>query len=369
MAISQLRSALRRPEITPHEDYGFFGPGSVTWKVWSYPTSLTVGFQRAVVIEELDPALVAAVDKTQGIYSRPRTRYDRTLRYFAMVAFADTRSTAQAADVLVKVHSKAVGTDPVTGKKYDANDPQSQLWIQLTGWHSILKAYEMYGPGKLSEAEERQYWAECAVAAELQTCSPDDIPRNREELRAYYERMKPELLGSGIAKKAMHHLLDASVMLPAMPKVFAPANWIVGRTLRAATIATMPRWMREMGGIKQSRLVDAAVVPVMRVAFLLANANTRVKLELLGFLSPMTKPVVAPIFYGVPPTEPVTRTPAEARERYGYDRPSEAHLALRAKQAERVFGEGVAPSEEGIVESEPILGSIGRSSSAARVSA
>ncbi|RNL64856.1 DUF2236 domain-containing protein [Nocardioides marmoriginsengisoli] len=354
-----LPALLRTPEITPHEDYGFFGPDSVTWKVWSYPTSLTVGFQRAVVIEELDPALVAAVDKTQGIYARPRTRYDRTLRYFAMVAFADTRSTSQVADVLVKVHSKAVGTDPVTGRRYDANDPDSQLWIQLTGWHSILKAYEMYGPGKLSEAEERQYWAECAVAAELQTCSPDDIPRTRDELRAYYDRMRPELIGSGIAKKAMHHLLDASVMLPEMPRIFAPANWVVGRTLRAATIATMPRWMRELGGIKQSRLVDLAVVPVMKIAFLLANLNKRVKLELLGFLSPMTKPVVAPIFYGVPPTEPVVRTPAEARELYGYDKPAEAHLELRARQAAKVFDEGVAPSEEGIIESEPILGRTG----------
>jgi uncharacterized protein (DUF2236 family) len=351
-------SLLRKPEITPHEDYGFFGPESVTWKVWSYPTSLTVGFQRAVVIEELDPALVAAVDKTQGIYARPRTRYDRTLRYFAMVAFADTRSTSQAADVLVKVHSKAVGTDPVAGNRYDANDPKSQLWIQLTGWHSILKAYEMYGPGKLSEAEERQYWAECAVAAELQTCSADDIPRTRDELRAYYEEMKPQLLGSGIARKAMHHLLDASVMLPQMPKLFAPVNWVVGRVLRAATIATMPRWMREMGGIKQSRVVDLAVVPVMRIAFLLANANKRVKLELLGFLSPMTKPVVAPIFYGVEPTNAVVRTPAEARALYGYDKPAEAHLELRRKQADRVFSEGAAPSEIGIIESEPILGSI-----------
>ncbi|MET3960222.1 uncharacterized protein (DUF2236 family) [Marmoricola sp. OAE513] len=350
-----------KPEITPHEDYGFFGPDSVTWKVWSYPTSLTVGFQRAVVIEELDPALVAAVDKTQGIYARPRTRYDRTLRYFAMVAFADTRSTSQAADVLVKVHSKAVGTDPVTGKQYDANDPESQLWIQLTGWHSILKAYEMYGPGKLSEAEERQYWAECAVAAELQTCSPDDIPATRAELRAYYEEMKPHLIGSGIARKAMHHLLDASVMLPPMPRVFAPVSWVVGRTLRAATITTMPRWMREMGGIKQSRAVDLGVVPVMKIAFLVANTNKRVKLELLGFLSPMTKPVVAPIFYGVTPTEPVVRTPAEARELYGYDKPAEAHLELRARQAAKVFSEGLAPSEEGIIESEPILGSIDRS--------
>src|SRR5690242_8300673 len=122
----------RRADFAPHEDYGFFGPDSVTWKVWSYPTSLTIGFQRAVVVEELDPALVASVNETQAIFNRPRTRYDRTLRYFAMVMFGDSRSTAKAADVLVKIHSKGVGVDPVTGKNYDANDPHSQLWIHLT---------------------------------------------------------------------------------------------------------------------------------------------------------------------------------------------------------------------------------------------
>ena len=53
-----------RKDVRPAEDYGFFGPGSVTWRVWSYPTSLTVGFQRAVVVEELDPSLVAAVTAT-----------------------------------------------------------------------------------------------------------------------------------------------------------------------------------------------------------------------------------------------------------------------------------------------------------------
>jgi hypothetical protein len=47
---------------------------------------------------------------------------------------------------------------------------------------------------------------------------------------------------------------------------------------------------------------------------------------------------------------------AEARARYGYDRPSEAHQELRASQAERVFGQGASPSDEGLVESEPILG-------------
>lgn len=246
-----------RERVAAHEDYGFFGPDSVTWRVWSYPTSLTIGFQRAVVIEELDPALVAAVTTTQGIYQRPRTRYDRTLHYFALVAFGDSRTTSKVADVLVKVHSKGIGTDPVTGQRYDANDPDSQLWIQLTGWHSILKAYERYGPGKLSPEDEERYWAECAVAADLQTCDPADVPRNREELRAYYERMRPQLLGSDIARAAMDHLLTAELMLPPMPRILRPGAWLVSRVLRAGTIATMPRWMRDLGGLRQSRIVDA----------------------------------------------------------------------------------------------------------------
>jgi uncharacterized protein (DUF2236 family) len=354
-----LPSLLGKPDITPHEDYGFFGPDSVTWKVWSYPTSLTVGFQRAVVVEELDPALVASVDETHAIFDRPRTRYDRTLRYFAMVAFGDSRSTSKAADVLVKVHSKGIGVDPVTGITYDANDPKSQLWIQLTAWHSILKAYEMYGPGKLSAEEEAQYWAECRVAAELQTCDPEDIPRTREGLHAYYEQMRPQLLGSELARNAMQHLLRADVMLPSLPRAFAPVTWVTTFALRAATIATMPRWMRTMAGIKQSRAVDLGIRPVMRIAFALANLNKRAKLALLTFLSPMTRDVVAPILYGVPPEQPVVRTPAEARALYGYDRPAEAHLDLRARQHARVFGDGSKPSDEGIVESEPVLGRIG----------
>ncbi len=344
--------------MQPHEDYGFFGPDSVTWKVWSYPTSLTIGFQRAVVVEELDPALVASVTETHAIFDRPRTRYDRTLRYFALVAFGSSRETSRAADVLVKIHSKGIGTCPVTGIRYDANDPDSQLWIQLTGWHSILLAYERYGPGRLTPEEEAQYWAECAVAAELQTCDPADIPRNREELRAYYERMRPQLLTSGIAKDAMNQLLDARVMLPRLPWFLAPVSWASAFALRKGTVATLPRWVREEAGLEQSRLVDASVRPVLRVAFWLASLNGSVAVQLLRLLSPMTVSVAAPVLLGVPPENPEVLTPAQARERYGYDKPRDAHLELRARQHAKVFGEGAKPSEEGIIESEPVLGRI-----------
>ncbi len=170
----------KRSDVTPAEDYGFFGPGSVAWKVWGYATSLTIGFSRAVVVEELDPNLVASVDRTQDIYQSARgpatTGRSATSRSWRSATAAPPH---RAADVLVKVHSKAIGTEPYGGGRYDANDPDSQLWILVTGWHSVLKAYETYGPGRLTEAEEAQFWAECAVAAELQTllADPADVPR------------------------------------------------------------------------------------------------------------------------------------------------------------------------------------------------
>ncbi|MGH3738715.1 MAG: oxygenase MpaB family protein [Micromonosporaceae bacterium] len=345
----------RRSDVEPAEDYGFFGPESMTWKVWSYPTSLTIGFQRSVVVEEFDPALVAAVTETHGIYDRPRTRYDRTLRYFALVAFGDTRATSKAADVLVKVHSRAVGTEPYSGQPYDANDPASQLWIHLTAWHSILYAYETYGPGRLSPQEEARYWEECAIAAELQTCDPADVPRDRDGIRAYFEAMRPQLVGSEIARDAMRHLLRADIMLPPVPWVLRPLARLFGLVLRAATVATMPRWMRELSGLRQPRVADALVVPLMRIGFALVHLSRRAELLFLGMASPGTVPVLAPVLLGVPPERPETLTPAQARERYGYPRPAEAHRELRQRQRDRALA-GTTPSDEGIRESEPILG-------------
>ncbi|WP_409426543.1 oxygenase MpaB family protein [Mycobacterium sp. SMC-11] len=360
--MSTLRTWLSLPDAEPAEDYGFFGPDSATWKVWSYPTSLSIGFQRAVVIEELDPALVASVDATQAIYDRPRTRYDRTLRYFAMVAFGESRTTAEAADMLVRIHSKAIGVDPVTGAHYDANDPASQMWIHLTAWHSILYAYEKYGPGPLSADEEASYWADCAKAAELQTLDPADVPRTRAGVQAYFDQMRPQLINSDIARRAMAHLLHAEVILPqTLPKLLWPGALVVTAFLRRGTLATMPRWMRKLGGLKAtdtSRVLDALIVPPLSAAFTVLSLSPRVQLMLLRLISPMTLPIGTRVLRAIRPVNPITTTPREAQKRYGYAIPAQAHLEFRAKQSHRVFGEGLAPSDEGLIESQPILGSI-----------
>lgn len=351
-----------RAAIEPHADYGFFGPGSVTWKVWTYPTSLTIGFQRAVVVEELDPALIAAVDQTNAVRYRPRTRYDRTLRYFATISLGDSASAIRASDVLVKIHAKAVGIEPLSGNRYDANDPHSQLWIHLTAWHSILYAYERYGPGRLSPEEESRYWEECAVAAELQTCDPADVPRSREGIRAYFEAMRPRLAGSEAAQSMMDHLLDAEVMMPPVPRLLRPGSWIVSQVMRRATIATMPGWMRRMAGLHQGRVVDALVTPVMRVTFAVLSRSARLQLLFLPLLSPSTVPIAAPVLLGIPPREPEVLTPAQARERHGILPPTEEYARFRALIDERVAARGEAADEVLVAkeagEFEEILGPV-----------
>jgi uncharacterized protein (DUF2236 family) len=319
--------------MRPHEDYGFFGPGSVTWRVWGYPTSLTVGFQRSVVVEELDPFLLAAVEATNKVRYQPRIRYDRTLRYFATVAFGDTRSAVKASELLVKVHANAVGIEPVSGNRYDANDPDSQLWIHLTAWHSILYAYEVYGPGRLAEADEARYWEECAAAAELQTCDPADVPRSRGGIREYFERVRPRLAASEATQAMMDHLLNAEVMFPPLPRIARPGAWIANRALRAATIATMPRWMRDLAGLRQSAAVDAAIRPWMRAQFRAVALSTRLQLAVLGWISPATRPVVEPVFRGLRPRREETLTPGEARERYGSPRPIDLYERLRDRES------------------------------------
>ena len=322
---------IKREDVEPLEDYGFFGPDSVTWKVWSYPTSFAIGFSRAVTIEELDPDLIAAVVASGGVRERTRTRYDRTLRYFALVKFGDTRTATRASDVLVKVHAKAVGTEPLSGNTYDANAPHSQLWIHMTAWHSILKAYEHYGPGKLTAEEEAQYWEECAIAAELQTCDPDDVPRTREGVREYFEYMRPRIAGSEEAQEMMDFLLNVHYVLPEARGPFKPVVWFINKTQRMAIIATMPHWMRRMGGTPQSRVTDALITPFMRLQYRLLNAlPKRLLVSLVRVISPSTVPVVAPMLMNVAPKHAETLTPAQARERYGILKPTEEYARFRA---------------------------------------
>lgn len=359
MALALTRTQLAK-QYEPPADYGFFGPDSVTWKVWSYPTSFILGFVRSVTIEHLDPNLAAAVIQSGGVKYRPHTRYARTLRYFGLVMFGASEPTARAADVLVKVHSKAIGNDPVTHGTYDANKPSSQLWIHVTAWHSILLCYEMFGPGRLTEAEEQQYWAECARAAELQTIDPATVPRSRDEVRQYFEDWRPHLAASEGAQDMVRFILGMDVALPAetgrlVRLVMAPSLAV----LRRGVISTYPHHVRDLLGLKQGRVTDALVRWPLKISHAVVARSVVLTYGLGRFLAPAAFETLAPVILKVKPLNEITMTPREAQAKYGFDIPSEAHSDVRQSQRDRVFGAGEKPSDEGLLESEAHIGSMG----------
>lgn len=327
---------MKRQAVTPHRDYGCFGPGSVTWRVFSYPTSLTVGFQRTVVTEMFEPFLLASVADTQAVTNRPALRYDRTMQYVSTIAFHDSEAAVKASDVLMRIHGQIRGKEPISGQEYDANAPDAQLWIHLTQWHSVLYTYENFGPGPLTPEEDAQYWAECRRAAEFQTINPEDVPRNRAEMRAYYARMRPHLAATENTQVIVDHLLDsARSLLEQTPWYWQPLRPAVRLLSRKATIATLPRWLRKMGGIQQGPIQDALVTTFLRALYRMPVFTPGRQLALLKLLSPQSVPVMAPIILGIPPLKPETVIPAEAWARAGKRLPREQYAEQVASRPAR----------------------------------
>ena len=291
------------------EDQGFFGPDSPTWKVWTHPTAL-IGFQRAVVLEHFDPFLTAAVADNRGIFTDPRGRLDSTLAYFLIAAVCDSRTAIEASELLTRVHARATGVEPISGKRYSANSPDSQLWIHITGWHSVLKCYEMYGPGRLSAEDEARYWADCVTAAELQTCKPSDVPTSRDQVREYYAEVRPRLCSSEKALEGMHYLLRTPY------KNGGFELWAMSRLEAPATIASLPKWMRRVGNFDQLRLIDKLYrLPTKAAVF--AARPPRNSLMVIKRTLPMTHSILKQHYYGQAPALAETVTPARARELHG----------------------------------------------------
>ncbi|WP_280264960.1 oxygenase MpaB family protein [Nocardia wallacei] len=299
------------PTTLRRDDYGFFGPDSPSWKIWTAPTAV-IGFQRAVVLEHFDPFLTAAVADSRGIYSDPRSRLDNTFAYFLIVAIGDGRTAIQASEHLMQVHAEMTGIEPISGQRYAANSPETQLWIHITGWHSVLKAYEMFGPGPLAPEEEARYWQECAIAAELQTCKPQDVPRSREEVRAYFDRVRPRLCSSERAEEGMHHLLWTS------PRNGAGLSYALGsRLLSLASVATLPKWMRRLGDFDRPGIVDLGIkLPAKTLVWMFTRFDKLGLIKAAPYIAPMAGQILEQHVKMEPPTKPETITPAEARALY-----------------------------------------------------
>ncbi|HEY0639438.1 MAG TPA: oxygenase MpaB family protein [Pseudonocardiaceae bacterium] len=237
-------------------DPGLLGPGSVAWRVLGHPMSL-VGGMRALMIQALHPLAMAGVAQHSDYKSRSLDRLRQTAYYVTATAFGDTATAHAAAKRVRAVHRRVRGVDPVTGRPYSAADPDLQIWVHCTEWHSLLAAYRVFA-GPLTEDEQDQYLAEGAVIGSLLGTPRESIPASRSEYREYFERVRPQLCVSEHARQAIEFVIH--------PPVVRETLHLQGpmRLFASAAVALVPRHLRAMAGIDRPWWQDQLAVNAAR---------------------------------------------------------------------------------------------------------
>jgi uncharacterized protein (DUF2236 family) len=228
---------------------------------------MLIGGLRALLVQALNPPTMAAVAEHSNYKEDPWRRLMRTTDYVVTTIYGDTAAAEAAVARVRAVHKRIRGIDPVTGRAYDASDPDLLLWVHAAEVDSFLECYRRYAGG-LSDEDADRYVGEMAAVAELIGVRSQDVPRSVAELSNYMDAQ--ELFASDAAKDAMRFVLFPPVPLPGGRIPDIPGGRLLVIPGRAgysmysiATLAILPKRVR-----KAYRLPPVPLTPPLRMAVL-----------------------------------------------------------------------------------------------------
>ncbi|HTG48799.1 MAG TPA: oxygenase MpaB family protein [Actinomycetota bacterium] len=221
-------------------DDGYFGPDSVSWRVHREVTVL-FGGARALLLQAAHPLVVAGANQT-GMYDRnPWRRLQRTLILTYTITFGTKAEAHAAADKINEVHARINGIDAVTGRPYDALDPELLLYVHACLVDSAL-VFERLTVGELDDRGRQRFHEEQMLAAELVRVPREMIPPTVPELRAWLAAVAAR--GDLLVTEGARRVRDLFEHPP------ADAEWraVLPGVSRLA-FATLPSPVRELYGI------------------------------------------------------------------------------------------------------------------------
>jgi uncharacterized protein (DUF2236 family) len=222
----------------PLGDEGLFGTDSVTWIVHA-DVSMFVGGIAALMLQSLHPRAARIVARSSRFREEPFHRLSRTGSFVAATTYAATPVAEAVIDHVRETHAR-IGAD----------DPDLLTWVHVAEVTSFMAAYRRYAIRPLMPGETDQYFAEMVVVAER--LGARDVPRSGREIRAYYERVRPELAASAESVELMEFVQR--------PIGRDPITRAAHALLVQAAQAQLPGWARELHGIALPPGVDVLVL-------------------------------------------------------------------------------------------------------------
>lgn len=251
--IAQAMGSDRLPDVQythPPGDPGWFGPGSVTWRVHGDP-SMLVGGLSALLLQTLHPLAMAGIADHSNYRKEPLRRLARTSSFVTGTTYGSSDVADRLTETIKAIHRRVRGTAP-DGRPYSADEPELITWVHVTEVASFLRAHQRFVPFPVRGELADRYFHEMAIVA--QKLGASDVPRSRVAVRAYFRGIRPELEASEQALDAIR-FLTAPMRRPPNPFVGIAHQIVV-----QAAVSLLPSWARMMLGVRQPAMLDWAMV-------------------------------------------------------------------------------------------------------------
>jgi uncharacterized protein (DUF2236 family) len=247
-------------------DYGYYGPGSVGWKIGREAVVL-LGGSRAVLMQLAHPLVAMGVSAHSDYMSDPFGRAERTFMHGEWLMFGSMEKARRSAHEINRLHKGVHGTLPIdagaysSGTRYDARYPELLLWVHATLVDTVLLCYELFIE-PLPEAEQNEYYQQSKEVAHLLGLLPRMMPATVRDLRAYVDDM---LHSNRLAATPQARRLVQQVLFPPAPAFLRPAMHLNYQL----TCALLPEPVREIYGFewndRRQRLFDLSAWGVRQV--------------------------------------------------------------------------------------------------------
>ncbi len=230
--------------------YGYYGPGSVAWKVGREGVVM-LGGARAVLMQLAHPLVAMGVSAHSSYMTDPFGRAERTFVLGELLTFGSLEKAHQAARTINRLHLPVHGTLPMEagafakGARYDARNPELLLWVHATLVDTLLLCYTLF-VGPLTPAEQDRYYHESKEVAHLLGLLPEKMPKTVLDLREYVHDM---VHSNSLVATPQSRQLAHQVLFPPAPAILRP---IMHLNLQV-TCAILPQPVREIYGLEWTK--------------------------------------------------------------------------------------------------------------------
>ncbi|MCO5966987.1 oxygenase MpaB family protein [Actinoallomurus soli] len=243
------------------EDYGLFGPGSVTWKVMGEPVLIIGGF-RALILQALHPPSMWGTAQNSELMDPHAawSRLGRTIEFVRVRTYGTLDEVERAGRRVRRIHSRLTGFHPYTGEIFRVDEPENLLWVHMGEVDSYLDIARRSGV-PLTPEEADAFVDEQRRAGAVVGLDPADIPASVAEMRDYYAEIRPKLFACKEARQGLRRLYN-----PTVPRRMLPLK-LAAPSIATLVVATLPRWARRMYGLPATPLEDLWATTTLKALY------------------------------------------------------------------------------------------------------